>query len=215
MSDLKMDIIHPDINKYLDRLLPERHPVLQEMEKVAKDRNFPIIGPQVGRILYQYAKLIGAKRIFELGSGFGYSAFWFALALPEEGKVICTEGTKSNIEQAEKYLNTAGLLRKVEFNQGDALKILAQTEGPFDIILNDIDKHDYPSALAAAVPKLRVGGLLITDNALWHGRVVNASAPDASTKGVLEYNRLAFSADNLWTTILPVRDGLAVSVKLE
>lgn len=210
-----MEIIHPDLNKYLYSLLPARHAVLSEMEKLARDRDFPIIGPQVGRILFQYARLIGAKRIFELGSGFGYSALWFALALPEEGKVICTEAASNNIDLAEDFLKTAGLLQKVEFKRGDAIKILTQTAGPFDIILNDIDKHDYPRVLEVAVPKLRQGGLLITDNALWHGRIVAASAPDASTKGVLEYNRLAFSAKNLWTTILPVRDGLAVSLKLD
>ena len=105
-----MDIIHPDLNNYLDNLLPERPAVMQEMEKLAKDRNFPIIGPQVGRILYQYTKLIGAKRVFEMGSGFGYSAYWFALALPEDGKVICTEAASNNIDLAEDYLKAAGLL---------------------------------------------------------------------------------------------------------
>lgn len=210
-----MDILHPDLNNYLDELLPERPRVMQEMEKLAKDRNFPIIGPQVGRILYQYIKLIGAKRIFEMGSGFGYSAYWFALALPEDGKVICTEAASNNIDLAEDYLKAAGLLHKVEFKKGDAIKILSQTEGTFDIILNDVDKDDYPRALEVAVQKLRVGGLLITDNALWHGRVVNNSKPDVYTRGVLEYNQLVFSAENLWTTILPVRDGLAVSLKLK
>jgi len=208
-----MEIIAPDINNYLDHLLPERPRVMQEMEKLAQDRNFPIIGPQVGRILYQYAKLISAKRIFEMGSGFGYSAYWFALALPEDGKVICTEAASNNIDLAEDYLKAAGLLHKVEFKKGDAIKILSQTAGPFDIILNDVDKNDYPRALETALPKLRIGGLLITDNALWHGRVVE-SAPDIYTKGVLEYNQLVLAAENLWTTILPVRDGLAVSLKI-
>jgi predicted O-methyltransferase YrrM len=210
-----MEIIAPDLNRYLNELLPERPTVMQEMEKLAKDRNFPIIGPLVGRILYQYTKLIGARRIFELGSGFGYSAYWFALALPEDGKVICTEAANNNIDMAEDYLKAAGLLHKVEFKKGDAIKILSQTEGPFDIILNDVDKDDYPRALEVAVPKLRVGGLLITDNALWHGRIVNNPQPDVYTRGVLEYNQLAVAAENLWTTILPVRDGLAVSLKLD
>ena len=210
-----MDILHPDLNNYLDNLLPERPRVMQEMEKLAKDRNFPIIGPQVGRILYQYTKLIGAKRIFEMGSGFGYSAYWFALALPDDGKVICTEAASNNIDLAEDYLKAAGLLHKVEFKKGDAIKILSQTDRPFDIILNDVDKNDYPRALGVALPKLRTGGLLITDNSLWHGRIVNNPQPDVYTQGVLEYNQLVMSAENLWTTILPVRDGLAISVKLE
>ncbi len=208
-----MEIIATDVNNYLDHLLPERPAVMQEMEKLAKDRNFPIIGPQVGRILFQYTKLIGAKRVFEMGSGFGYSAYWFALALPEDGKVICTEAASNNIDLAEDYLKAAGLLHKVEFKKGDAIKILSQTAGPVDIILNDVDKNDYPRALETALPKLRVGGLLLTDNSLWHGRIVE-SAPDIYTQGVLEYNQLAMSAENLWTTILSVRDGLAVSLKM-
>jgi predicted O-methyltransferase YrrM len=210
-----MDILNSDLNNYLDELLPERPAVMLEMEKLAKDRNFPIIEPQVGRILYQYTKIIGARRVFEMGSGFGYSAYWFALALPEDGKVICTEAAGNNIDLAEDFLKAAGLLHKVEFKKGDAIKILAQTNGTFDIILNDVDKDDYPRALETALPRLRVGGLLITDNALWHGRVVNNPQPDVYTKGVLEFNQLAMAAEKLWTTILPVRDGLAVSLKVE
>ncbi len=209
-----MEIVHPDVNKYINTLLPERYPKLQEMEALARERDFPIIGPQVGRILYQYARLTGAKRIFEMGSGFGYSAFWFALALPEDGKIICTEAAQNNIDMGEDYLKAAGLGKKVDFRKGDAIKILSQTDGPFDIILNDIDKHDYPRALEMAVPKLRVGGLLITDNTLWSGRVADEK-PDATTRAILEYNRLAFSHPDLWTTILPVRDGVTVSQKMK
>lgn len=209
-----MDLLHPDINRYLDSLLPERHAKLIEMERFAKERDFPIIGPQVGRVLYQYVKITGARRVFEMGSGFGYSAFWIAMALPDDGKVICTEASQNNIDLAEDYLKVAGLLSKVELKIGDALKILSKTEGPFDFIFCDVDKEFYPAALELAETKLRAGGLLITDNALFHGRVLNAK-PDATTRGVVEYNRAAFAADSLWTTILPVRDGLAVSWKIK
>ncbi len=209
-----MDLLHPDINRYLDSLLPERHAKLIEMERFAKERDFPIIGPQVGRVLYQYVKITGARRVFEMGSGFGYSAFWIAMALPEDGKVICTEASQNNVDLAEDYLKVAGLLPKVELKIGDALKILSKTEGPFDLIFCDVDKEFYPAALELAETKLRAGGLLITDNALFHGRVLNAK-PDATTRGVVEYNRAAFSATNLWTVILPVRDGLAVSWKMQ
>lgn len=208
-----MDLLHPDINRYLDSLLPERHPKLLEMERFAKERDFPIVGPQVGRVLYQYVKIAGARRVFEMGSGFGYSAFWIAMALPADGKVICTEASQNNVDLAEDYLKVAGLLPKTELKIGDALKILSKTEGLFDLIFCDVDKEFYPAALALAEIKLRVGGLLITDNALFHGRVLNAN-PDATTRGVVEYNSAAFGSENLWTTILPVRDGLAVSWKM-
>jgi predicted O-methyltransferase YrrM len=208
-----MEIVHPEVTKYINSLLPDRHPKLQEMEALARERDFPIIGPQVGRLLYQYTKIVGAKRIFELGSGFGYSAFWFALALPEDGKMICTEASQNNVDMGEDYLKAAGLDKKVDFRKGDAIKILSQTDGAFDIILNDIDKHDYPRAFEMAIPKLRVGGLLITDNTLWSGKVADEK-PDAATRAILEYNRLAFSHPQLWTTLLPARDGLAVSMKI-
>src|SRR5262245_50637396 len=185
-----MDIIHPEINQYLDALLPERHPKLLEMERYAEERNFPIIGPQVGRVLYQYVKITGARRIFEMGSGFGYSAFWIAMALSEDGHLTCSEASQNNVDLAEDYLKVAGLLPKVQLKIGDALKILKKTEGPFDLIFCDVDKEFYPEALALALTRLRVGGLLITDNALFHGRVLNAT-PDATTRGVVEYNRVA------------------------
>jgi predicted O-methyltransferase YrrM len=208
-----MDILHPEINQYLDALLPERHPKLLEMERYAEERNFPIIGPQVGRVLYQFVKITGARRIFEMGSGFGYSAFWIAMALPGDGELICSEASQNNVDLAEDYLKVAGLLPKVQLKIGDALKILKKTAGPFDLIFCDVDKEFYPEALALALTRLRVGGLLITDNALFHGRVLNPT-PDATTRGVVEYNRAASGAENLWTTILPVRDGLAVSWKM-
>jgi len=208
-----MDILHPDINRYLDSLLPERHPKLLEMEAFARERKFPIVGPQVGRILYQYTKLLGARRIFEMGSGFGYSAFWFALALPDDGTLICSEASQNNVDLAEDYLQVAGLLHKVRLHAGDALEILQNTEGPFDIIFNDVDKIQYPAALELARQKLRPGGLLISDNAFRRGRVTQ-SQPDAGTRDVLSYNDSAFNSKDLWTTILPVRDGLAVSLKL-
>jgi len=209
-----MDIIAPEINRYLDTLLPERHPKLLEMERLAQERSFPIVGPQVGRVLYQYVKITAARRVFEMGSGFGYSAFWIAMALPESGSLICTEASQNNVDLAEDYLKVAGLLGKVQLRVGDALKILQQTAGPFDIIFCDVDKEFYPQALPLALTKLRVGGLLITDNALFHGRVLNAN-PDATARGVVAYNHAAFNADNLWTVILPVRDGLAVSWKMK
>lgn len=208
-----MDLVHPEINRYLDSLLPERHAKLLEMERFAKERDFPIIGPQVGRVLYQYVKITGARRVFEMGSGFGYSAFWIAMALPADGKVICSEASQNNVDLAEDYLKVAGLLSKVELKIGDALKILKKSDGLFDFIFCDVDKEFYPEALQLALAKLRAGGLLITDNALFHGRVLNPN-PDATTRGVVAYNRAAFSEENLWTVILPVRDGLAVSWKM-
>ncbi|HLX12475.1 MAG TPA: O-methyltransferase [Bacteroidota bacterium] len=208
-----MNITQPELNDYLLNIIPVRDPVLQDMETYAQKNNFPIIGPLVGRILYSYAKAIDAKRILELGSGYGYSAVWFAKAMGKEGKIICTEGSADNAHRAEEYFKKAKLSTKIDFRVGNALSIIDQVDGEFDIILNDIDKHQYPQAYRKAIPRLRKGGLFITDNVLWSGKVLDKK-PDAATAGILTFTRLIYSSRSLFTVILPIRDGVSVSVKL-
>jgi predicted O-methyltransferase YrrM len=208
-----MEIVNPKIKRYLFSLIPERDEVLTEMEALARRRDFPIIGPVVGRLLAQLTMISGAKRILELGSGFGYSAYWFAKAAGRNGKVICTDRDPKNRKQALEFLKRAGLARRVDFRVGNALQVIDDLHGTFDIILNDIDKVDYPRAFRKAVSRLKKGGILITDNVIRHGRVVERN-PDTSTKAILEYNRLIYKSPKLWTTIIPLRDGVSVSVKL-
>ncbi len=208
-----MDIVHAHIVDYLLNVTPERDEILEDMEQYALNRNFPIIGPLVGRLLYVLAKAAEARRILELGSGFGYSAYWFAKALGKDGKVICTEGSRENAEHAQEYFHRAKISQKIDFRVGDALKLIDDTDGQFDIIFNDIDKHQYPKAFRRAVPRLRKGGMLISDNVLWGGKVV-AHKPDADTAGILTYNRLIYASKDLFTTIIPLRDGVSISIKL-
>jgi predicted O-methyltransferase YrrM len=208
-----MDIVNAHIVDYLLNVTPERDPVLEEMEEYALARNFPIIGPLVGRMLFMLARTARAARVLELGSGFGYSAYWFAKALGKDGRVICTEGDPDNAEHAGAYFRRAKITSKIEFLTGDALKLIDDVEGQFDVIFNDIDKHQYPKAFRKAVPRLRKGGLLISDNVLWSGKVLNQK-PDADTAGILTYNRLIYSSKELFTTIIPIRDGVSVSIKL-
>jgi len=207
-----MDIVQPDIDRYLGSWAASDDPVVAEMELLATERGFPIVGPQVGRLLLMLARSIDAKRVLELGSGFGYSAWWFATAVGPEGQVILTEGSRDNADLAHGFLDRAGLAGRVEIRVGDGLEIAREYDGPFDIVFNDIDKHDYPAALPVALERLRPGGLFVTDNMLWQGRVLDESAADASTRGVLELTRRLYAASNLDTTILPIRDGVAVSV---
>lgn len=207
-----MDITHPDIVEYLLNITPERDEVLSDMEEFALEKNFPIIGPLVGRTLYVLAQSIGARRILELGSGFGYSAYWFAKAISKDGVVVCTDGDPLNAGRAKEYFRRGKLTNRTEFHVGDALKIIDDVDGSFDIIFNDVDKNQYPRVFRKALPRLRKGGLLISDNALWHGRVLDKK-PDADTAGILTYNRLVYSSKDLFTTILPIRDGLAVSIR--
>jgi caffeoyl-CoA O-methyltransferase len=208
-----MDIVHPDIVEYLLSITPERDGVLSDMEELAVEKNFPIIGPLVGRTLFLLAKTIQAKRVLELGSGYGYSAYWFAKAIGKDGTVICSDSDPLNAERAKEYFRRGKLASKIDFRIGDALKIIDDLDGTFDIIFNDLDKHQYPKAFRKALPKLRKGGMLISDNALWHGRILDKK-PDVDTAGILTYNRLIYSSKDLFTTILPVRDGVSVSIKL-
>ena len=208
-----MEIMDKSIESYLHNLLPVRDPVLQEMERIGKERGFPIIGPLVGRMLCQLTQLTQAKKIFELGSGYGYSALWFSKGIQPNGKIICTDGAKENAQMAKMFFQQAGISSLVDYRVGNALSLLNQEPGPFDIILNDIDKHDYPEAFTKAIPKLRKGGLLITDNIFWHGRVVSGDL-EPSTLGILKFAQLAYQSSEVYTTIIPLRDGVAVSLKL-
>ncbi len=208
-----MDIVNANIVEYLLNVTPERDQVLEDMEQYALERNFPIIGPLVGRMLYLLAHAIQAKRILELGSGFGYSAYWFAKAIGKDGEIICTEGSPENAERAQEYFRRGRIANKAKFLVGDALKLIDDEEGHFDIVFNDIDKHQYPKAFRKAMPRLRKGGLLISDNVLWSGKILDRK-PDADTAGILTYNRLIYSSKELFTTIIPMRDGVSISIKL-
>lgn len=206
-----MNLVQPDIDRYLSRWAESKDPVVVEMERLAAERGFPIVGPQVGRLLLTLARSIDAKRVLELGSGFGYSAWWFATAVGPEGRVILTEESQHNADLARAFLDRAGLAKRVEIRVGDGLEIAGEYDGPFDIVFNDIDKRDYPRALPVALERLRPGGLFIADNMLWQGQVLDEAAADASTRGVLELTRALYAAPNLDTTILPIRDGVAIS----
>jgi caffeoyl-CoA O-methyltransferase len=213
LEDHLTDILAPAINAYLHNLLPQSDSVLSEMERIGQEKGFPIIGPLVGRLLCQLAQLTQARRIFELGSGYGYSAVWFSKGMAADGRIISTDGSAANARAARQFFERAGISSRVDFRVGDALTLLDQESGSFDIILNDIDKHEYPQAFEKAIPRLRKGGLLITDNVLWHGRVATGDQ-QPSTLGVLKFNQLAYGSPDVLTTIIPLRDGVAVSLKL-
>lgn len=207
-------MLRPDIEAYLHRFIPDRDTILVEMERLAKTHHFPIVGPVVGRLLAQLARLIGAERVLEMGAGFGYSAYWIARVLPPAARLLAIERSAENARLAREWLGRTGLDDKVEFIVGDALEVVAGLPGPFDLIFVDVDKEQYPISLPLTLPRLRQGGLLITDNILWSGRVLAPDPAEASTRGVQEYTRLLYENPDLYTTILPVRDGLAVSLKL-
>lgn len=205
-------IIDKDVERYMYDLLPARDGVLAEMEEQARRRSIPIIGPAVARVLFQYASITKAQRVFEMGSAIGYSTIWLARALMEGGRVYYTDGNRRNAEEASRYFERADVADRVEILVGNSLDLIDTVEGDFDLIFNDVDKHQYPEAFQKALPRLRKGGLFITDNVLWSGRVARGER-DKNTDGVREFNRLIYSTNQLYTTILPIRDGIAVCVK--
>ena len=208
-----MDILHPDLESYLMRLLPTRDEVLSEMERSAEKMRFPIVGPLVGRVLSQMARMIGAGRVFEFGSGFGYSAYWFLKGMDGRGQVVYADDEEENARLARDFFKRAGLLSRLQIEVGDALEIIDRQHGSFDIILIDCEKARYPAAFEKAVPRIRKGGLLIADNVLWSGSVVKPSE-EPSTLGIQTFNRLISTDPQLFTTILPLRDGVSISLKL-
>lgn len=213
-----MDIVNPQVEGYMRGLLT-RHdePVLLEMEAEAEANGFPIIGRVVGVTVEVLARSVGARRAFELGSGFGYSAFWFSRAVGPSGEVHCTDGDPENEKRALDYLGRAGLAEPIRWHVGEAVETLEATNGELDVIFNDIDKADYPRAWKTARERIRIGGLYICDNVLWYGRVAVPDPEDTRphyTEGILEHNRLIAEDERYLSVIVPTRDGVMVALRV-
>ena len=214
-------ITGPEVENYLYAMLPERDEVLAEMEHQAQQRHIPIVGPVVGRLFHLLAHMIGAKTVFELGSAIGYSTIWWARAVGEGGQVTYTDGSPQNAQEARGYFERAGVTDRVTVKIGDAIEVLSEQKQEFDIVFCDIDKEDYPRALRMEKSCIRRGGLFVADNVLWSGRVVYAAGnpdvhtdPQHHTKQIVEFNRTLYDSPDFYTVILPVRDGVAVALKL-
>ena len=214
-SPKALDPVNPAIEDYMRSLVSRTdQPVLTEMEREAENNNFPIIGRLVGIFLETMTRTINAKRIFEFGSGYGYSAYWFANAVGEKGTVICSDGDPLNKEKAEQYLNSAELWNRINFHTGIAQEIFSKTGGLFDICYNDVDKGQYPEIWRLAKNRIRPGGLYIADNALWHGRVAVKNYIDLVpgwTEAIKEHNQLIFNDPEFDAFISPTRDGVIVA----
>lgn len=205
-------ITNPDIERYMLNLLPPRDEVLTEMEAAAAKREIPIIGPAAGRYLAQLVMISGAKRIFELGSAIGYSTIWMARAAGPGAEVHYSDGSDRNASEARGYFERAGVASRIQVHVGDALSLLAQTAGEFDFIFNDVDKEGYPAVLKAVPPRLKRGGIFATDNTLWHATVLK---PENETdRAVAEFNTKLYQSQEFFTTLMPIRDGVSVAIKL-
>ena len=209
------EIAYDKVQDYLTSLVPPREPELQKMEEYAEKNNFPIIGPACGYYCYQLARMINAKSIFELGSGYGYSTAWFAKALKENGGGVVhhTVWDADLSERAQRHLSALGSADVVRFHLAEAVATLQKTEGPFDIIFNDIDKEGYPDSLPIIKEKLRHGGLLIIDNMIWHGQILDSNDHEKSTDAIRRFTR-DITTDLEWiVSLIPARDGMIVAYK--
>jgi caffeoyl-CoA O-methyltransferase len=214
-ENLRSGYIQDDVEEYVYKLLPERDAVVTEIENYAAEHRIPIIGPAVARMLALFVQVSGAKRIFEMGSAIGYSTIWLARAAGPKGKVIYTDGNPENARRAKEYFRRAGVAKRIDVQVGNALELVKKARGSFDLIFNDVDKHQYPDALHAALPKLKRGGLFITDNTLWSGKAARPAPPDdVNTLGVQEFNRLVYASKELYPLLIPLRDGVTVCQKL-
>jgi predicted O-methyltransferase YrrM len=210
-----MSIDYSQLRDYLDGLVPERPAELQKMEAYAQEHGFPIVGPASGYLCYQLARMIGAKRIFELGSGYGYSTAWFAQAVQENGgdvvhHVVWDEGLS---QMARGHLAALGYDGLIQYHVSEAVQALRQSDGPFDLIFNDINKAGYPASLPVIEEKLRSGGVLIIDNMIWSGRVWDDSDQSEDTIGIRTFTHQITTSPHWIASLIPIRDGLIVAYK--
>jgi caffeoyl-CoA O-methyltransferase len=207
-------IVDPRVEAYLRQLYDDGDPVRREMEALAEQRRFPIVGPLVGRHLALLAQAVGARRVFELGSGYGYSALFFARAVGEGGEVHCTELSADNVALAEGFLRRAGVWDRVTYHREEATAALRRVGGTWDVVYNDIAPRGSQPTVERADAHLRPGGLFITDNVLWHGRVLEGEDDGtADTAGVKDFTRRLLEHPGFLTAIDPTRDGVAVALK--
>ena len=211
-----MSLFDPKLMPYLETLVPERPYEMIAMEAHAKEISFPIIGPTAGYFCYTIARMISARQIFEMGSGFGYSTAWFAKAVAENGggSVYHVVWDEKLSAQARKHLEALDYSSIVEYRIGEATNILKSEPGSFDLVFNDIDKEGYPASLPIVAEKVRPGGVLIVDNMFLGGRVLKEGEGGPSVDGVRRFTS-AITGDPDWvSSVIPIRDGLMLAYKI-
>ena len=213
-----MGAIVPDaVERYLAGLNRGGDPLLAEIAQAGVERDLPLVDAEVGALLRVLAAAIDARKILEIGTAVGYSGIWLAGALPADGMLMTMEMDAGRAKEAQGNFDRAGLTNRVSVMLGDAQRLIAKVAGPFDLIFQDGDKKMYTPLLDRLVSLLRPGGLLVTDNVLWDGKVVpgfiTSAADDKDTRAIAEYNERVATHPALLTTVIPLRDGVSISVK--
>lgn len=211
-------IVAEPIEQYLAGLNRLPDPVLLDIAKVGRETHLPLIDAEVGALLRVLATAINATRILEIGTAIGYSGIWLGGALRAGGMLLTMEAKPERAKQARDNFARAGLADCATVIVGDAGLMLAKVSGPFDLIFQDGDKRQYAPMLDRLVALLRPGGLLVTENVLWNGEVIpgfvaRPSQDPGETRAIAEYNEKLSAHPELLTSIVPLRDGVAISVK--
>lgn len=228
-----MELLPEQTERFVRAMVPDRDDTLREMEAHGEEVVFPTVGPEVGGFLRLAARMVDAERIFEFGSGFGYSAYWFAEALPDDGEIVLTEYDADELDQAREYLARGGYDDFAVFEEGDALETVERYDGPFDVVLVDCHKSGYPDAFDAVREKVPEGGVVIADNAMQSGAqdfeaileildgnkpdevdgVDEVDAVDEDTRGIADYLLAVRDDPNFETVAIPLGQGVAVSLR--
>ena len=213
MPGTRRGIVYDEIDEYIDGLAARGDDALQAVERQGQAEGWPIVGAAEGSLLHILARGIQARRILELGTAIGYSGTWLARALPEEGELVTVEGDPETAETARKNFEKTGVASRVTILVGIAQDVLGDLKGPFDYIFNDIDKEGYPEVLEPCIERLRVGGLLVTDNVLRRGDVARADR-SRETQAIRTYNERLARHPRMVAAIVPLRDGVSVALKV-
>jgi len=213
-----------DIGTFAAAVGPDPDDVITEMDDRADATDFPTVGPAVGGWLEQLAGIVGAESVFEFGSGFGYSAYWFLRGMDTDGGIVLTEVDEGELDSAREYLARGGYADQASFELGDAIDTVERYDGPFDVVLIDNEKDRYAEAFEAVAPKVSVGGLIVADNVLEgpfefetvRGLVVEGDEAAAephgeAAEGIAEYLARVGDDPAFGTTLLPLGEGLSVS----
>ena len=209
-----------DVEAFAEAVGPPADDVVREMDARADETGFPTVGPAVGGWLQQLVGLLDADRVFEFGSGYGYSAYWFARGLAADGELVLTEVDADELDDARAYLERGGFDVTIRFEHGDAIDVVDGYNGPFDVVLIDNEKERYVEALEAVRSKVPVGGVLVADNMTAgpfafeeiHRLVVGAGDErEGTVGGVAAYLDHVRDDPAFETTLLPLGEGLAVS----
>ncbi|HYS71026.1 MAG TPA: O-methyltransferase [Thermoplasmata archaeon] len=210
-----MSAITPDdLESYVDAHLAPRDPTLAAVEAQGVRERWPIVGPAEGTLLHLLTRLARSRRALELGTAIGYSTTWIARGLERGGELVTVEWNPDTAKVAAENLARTGVADRVRILVGDARVIVQDLAGPFDFVFNDIDKEGYPAILPFLVERLRVGGVLATDNVLWGGDVARKRRSDKATRAIRAYNDALAADPRFASVIVPIRDGLSVALKV-